>query len=270
VRARLAALALVAAALLASGCSANFGMNAVLDANGQGRLDFTLQMDQQAASQLGFAGGEPPETVAERIFPWLVTEAGWTAGNGQPGTIAVTQDASGGMTITSSHSLASPNDLRALLSAPRDLTHVPGFTSVTQLPASAPVLANMGFTLQPKGGGSQFDLFGRAGVGALDKLPCSGSTLSSRGGSDALLRDSLRFDYRVTLPDGPGNTNANDVLAGKTAQWLFKYGDCPAIRARSGGSSSSAPINGIILAGAALVILFALSIRSLRGRRRRV
>jgi hypothetical protein len=270
VRARLAALAFAAAALLASGCSANFGVNAVLDASGRGQLSLTLQMDQQAATQLGFAGGVPPESVAEQNFPWLLTQAGWTAGNGQPGTIAVTQDGSGGMTITTSHALESPNDLKALLSAPLDLTRIKGYDSVTELAASAPVLANMSFTLQTKGGDTQFDLFGRAGVGPLDKVPCSGSALSSRGGSDALLRDSLRFDYRVTLPDGPGSTNANNVLEDKTAQWLFRYGDCPAIRARSGGSSSSAPINGIILAGAALVILFALSIRSLRRRRRSV
>ena len=77
----LTALALVAAALLASGCSAEFGMNAVLDANDQGRLDLTLKLDSQAATALGFSGVDPPETVAERAFPWLLSEAGWTSGS---------------------------------------------------------------------------------------------------------------------------------------------------------------------------------------------
>jgi hypothetical protein len=173
------------------------------------------------------------------------------------------------MVLTTTHPLGSPNDLRALLAMPRDLTHIPGYSSVTELPAASPILANLDFSLQPKDGGSQFNLLGRAGVGALDRAPCSGSNLDARGGADALLRgNGLRFDYRVTLPDGPGSTNANTVMDGKTAQWVFRYGDCPLVRARSGGSSSSAPINGIILAGAAVVALFALSVRSLRRRRR--
>ncbi|MDX6645959.1 MAG: hypothetical protein QOK40_1686 [Miltoncostaeaceae bacterium] len=269
-RRRLTALALAAAALLASGCTANLGVNSVLDANGQGRLDLTLELDSQAVSALGFAGADPPETVAQRAFPWLLTEAGWTAGTGGAETVAVTRDPSGGMVLTTTHALESPNDLRALLAAPRDLTHIPGFSSVSELPTQSPILANPTFTLERKGGDSTFNLLGRAGVGSLEKAPCSGSRLDARGGPDALLRGGgLSFDYRFTLPDGPGSTNANTVLDDRTAQWVFKYGDCPLIRARSGTSSSSAPVNGIILAGAALVLLVALSLRGLRRRRQR-
>jgi hypothetical protein len=270
VRGRLAALALSAAALLASGCSANFGMNAVIDANGQGRLDLTLELDPQAVSSLGLAGFESPEAVAERAFPWLLTEAGWSSGTEGGGSVAVTREPAGGMVLKTTHGLGSANDLRALLAAPRDLTHIPGHDAVSELPVQTPLINNLAFTLEREGGDTSFSLVGRAGVGSLEKAPCSGSSLDSRGGPDALLRGGgLRFDYRFTLPDGPGSTNANEVIDDRTAQWLFRYGDCPLIRARSGGSSSSAPINGIILAGAALVVLVALGLRALRRRRYR-
>jgi hypothetical protein len=270
VRRGLAALALAAAALLAGGCSAHFGLNAVLDGNGQGRLDMTLMLDAQAASSLGLAGVvESPVVVAQRVFPWLLSEPGWTSGSDDGQSVAVTSDPDGGMVLSSTHALGSPNDLRALLAARRDLTHIPGFDSVTELPRESPILANATFTFERDGGDVSFNLLGRAGVGDLDRAPCSGSRLTARGGPDAVLRDDgLRFDYRFTLPDGPGSTNANTVIDDRTAQWTFAYGDCPLIRARSGTSSSSAPINGIILAGAALVVLVALSLRVLRRRRR--
>jgi hypothetical protein len=269
VRGRLAAL-VIAAALLASGCSANFGVNAVLDANGQGRLDLTLELDPQAVSALGLAGFESPETVAEREFPWLVTEAGWSSGTEGGGSVAVSREPAGGMVLKTTHALGSTNDLRALLAAPRDITRIPGHDAVTELPVQTPLLNSLVLSVEREDGDTTFSLVGRAGVGSLEQAPCSGSSLDTRGGPDALLRGGgLRFDYRFTLPDGPGSTNANEIIDDRTAQWLFRYGDCPLIRARSGGSSSSAPINGIILAGAALVVLFALSLRALRRRRQR-
>ena len=57
-----------------------------------------------------------------------------------------------------------------------------------------------------------------------------------------------RSRYRFRLPGGPGSTNADETPAGDNL-WIARYGDCPPLRASSGGGSSSTLVNGLILAG---------------------
>ena len=82
------------------------------------------------------------------------------------------------------------------------------------------------------------------------------------------MRDSLEITYRFRLPGGPGSTNADETPAGRNL-WIARYGDCPPLRASSGGGSSSTLVNGVILAVLTGFLALVFGLRALRRRRRR-
>ena len=86
--------------------------------------------------------------------------------------------------------------------------------------------------------------------------------------SENVARGALQFVYQFRLPGGPGNNDANAV-DGDLTTWAANFGDCPRITADTGGSGNGKVLNGLILAGAAGLILIVLGLRGLRRRRER-
>lgn len=267
---RLAAVLAVALGLLAlSGCTARLTVDSEIDRKGAGHVDVTLALDQEAQRALGITAGDEAQ-AALRLFPWLA-DPGWTAPGGDgEGPVLVQRDDTGGLSLRTRHAVRSVKELREVLSAPRTLTTLPLHAQVTDLAPAAPLVNALDLKLGTKTGDFPgFDLFARGGVGGLLAATCSGDRLLARGGVDASLRRGLEFAYRFTLPGGPGQTNADEIRGGRTAEWTPRFGDCPAMTATSGGGSSSTLINGVILGIASLIILIVLALRSLRGRRAR-
>ncbi|MEW6581455.1 MAG: hypothetical protein AB1416_01670 [Actinomycetota bacterium] len=268
--ARAAAVVAILLGLLAvGGCTARLTVDAEIDREGVGRVDVTLALDEEAQQALGFTPGRDPVAVARQIAPWL-DEPGWAAPGEVGGPVAVQREESGMLVLSTRHAVGSVAELQALLSARRSLERLPRHDEVTDLPRGAPLVNALTVKLGERTGDFPgFDLFARGGVGELLQATCSGDRLLRDGGLDALLRRSVELRYRFTLPGGPGETNADEIRGGRTAEWDPLYGDCPAISARSGGGSSSTLINGVILGVASALILLVLGLRGLRGRRER-
>jgi hypothetical protein len=256
-------------ALLLTGCAARLGVDVDLNRDGAGRLGLSLALDPDAQEELGFTADRAPEDVAAGLFPWLVAEPGWVApGGGEGAHVLVQRDEAGNLALLTRHAIGSVNDLRALLRTKRSLSALRLRDTATDLADAVPLINDLNFSLG-KGTGDHpgFDLFARGGAGEIRQATCGGNRLLDLGGTDARLRRGLQIVYRFRLPGGPGETNADDIRGGNTAEWSLFYGDCPPIRARSGGGSSSTLINGVILGVASALILLVLALRGLRRRR---
>lgn len=267
---RAAALVLFAVSLMAlSGCTGRFVVDVEMDREGAGRLVASLSVDAEGAAELGLVGSdEDVARAALGLFPWLAADPGWVASDDQPGRhIAVQRDEGGSVAISSRHAFESVPQMRALLTEARPLATVPRADTVDDLAAAVPFINALTFTLgDATGDFPGFDLFARGGVGELQQATCSGNRLLQAGSVETRLRQGFEIVYRFTLPGGPGRTNADDVRSGRTAEWSHRFGDCPAIRATSGGGSSSTLINGIILAVASVLIGLVLVLRAFRRR----
>ena len=263
---RLAAGAvLVLVALVASGCQAAFDVDVDLNRGGRGSVGLRLQLDPEAQSALGLPSDADPATAAERFAP-LLSDAGWAGGDGQ---IAASRDEStGDLILETRHLVDSASQLGDILSLKRPISQIPddpsALTALTDLPGSAPLLNAFDFRLGTGSGDNPgFNLFARGGVGDIGQETCSGSSITGFGLS---LREALELRYRFQLPGGPGSTNADQTPAGQNV-WVARYGDCPPLRASSGGGSSSTLVNGLILAGLTGLLLVVFALRGLRKRR---
>jgi hypothetical protein len=259
---------LAAAAVLLAGCQARFATTVELDRKGRGFVELSLAVDRSAQAALGLGDTPAPETVAERFEPMLL-EGGWTGGDAGP-IAARLDDRTGEIVLTSRHEVDSVRQLEAIMRqnrpiaglAPDDATRA----ALPGLPASAPLLNAWQFRLgQGTGDNPGFELFGRGGVGEIGSPTCQGDDASGFGRT---LRDALSISYRFTLPGGPGSTNADDTPGGDDV-WRFRYQDCPALHASSGGGGSSTLVNGAILACLSGFILCVFLLRALRRRRER-
>lgn len=265
IRRAAAGVALALVALLASGCQAAFDVDVDLDRDGRGSVGLLLSLDAAAQEALGMSTSDDPATAAERFAP-LLEDAGWVGGDGQ---IAATRDdATGELVLETRHRVDSPAQLDEVLSLPRPLGSIPPdpatLGALADLPAEAPLLNALDFRLgEGSGDNPGFDLFARGGVGDIGQETCAGGDVVGFGRS---LRDALQITYRFRLPGGPGSTNADETPAGDNV-WVARYGDCPPLRASSGGGSSSTLVNGLILAGLAGVLLIVFLLRVVRKRR---
>jgi hypothetical protein len=266
-RARLLILCgLLVIALAAAGCQANLDMAVDLDRNGRGALDLRLRLDTAAQQALGMDTGADPATAAQRFAP-LLADSGWQGGDAQ---IAATRDEDGTLTLETRHLVDSTKQLDDLLSEKRPISTIAPdaatFRALTDLPADSPLLNALDIRLGDETGDNPgFHLFARGGVGDIGDQTCAGDDITGVGRA---LRDSLAVTYRFDLPGGPGSTNADDTPKGDNV-WRARYGDCPPLRATSGGGSSSTLVNGLILAGLAGVLVIVFALRGLRRRRSR-
>lgn len=264
IRAALVALLLVAA-LVAAGCQAQLEVAATLDREGRGALDLRLSLDREAQASLGFGEDAEPAEIAGRFAPLLV-EGGW--GSGGDGPITATRDeATGAVLLETRHPVDSPRQLAALLSQPRPIRGLSpddaSLAALPDLPDEAALLNEVSLRLGAGTGDNPgFDVFARGGVGDIGDATCRGDELAGFGRS---LRDAVAITYRLSLPGGPGSTNANETPGGDNV-WNSRYGDCPALQATSGGGGSSTLVNGLILAGLGGILLAVFALRSLRGR----
>jgi hypothetical protein len=259
-----AALALVLVALMASGCQSAFDLDVELDRDGRGSVGLRLSLDSAAQESLGISTSDDPAVAAERFAP-LLSDAGWVGGDGQ---IAASRDDAGELQLETRHLVDSPDQLDEVLSLARPIgTIAPDaqtLAALTDFPAEAPLLNALDFRLGDGSGDNPgFDLFARGGVGDIGQETCAGGDVSGFGRS---LRDALEVTYRFRLPGGPGSTNAAETPAGDNV-WTARYGDCPPLRASSGGGSSSTLVNGLILAGLAGVLMIVFLSRMVRKRR---
>lgn len=258
-----AALALVA--LLATGCQSTFEVDVNLDRNGRGAVDLHLSLDPSAQEALGLSSDADPATAAARFAP-LLGDAGWSSGDSQ---ISATRDGdTGNLMLETKHLVDTPAQLDDVLSLPRPLGQIAPdpatIAGLPDLPAKAPLLNALDFRLGDGSGDNPgFNLFARGGVGDIGLETCGGNDVTGFGRS---LRDSLQLRYRFQLPGGPGSTNADETPAGDNL-WVARYGDCPPLRASSGGGSSSTLVNGLILAGLTGFLLIVFLLRIVRKRR---
>ena len=260
-----AAAALALVALVASGCQAAFDVDVSLNREGRGSVDLRLQLDPEAQGALGLPADADPAAAAERFAP-LLSDAGWAGGDGQ---IAATRDeSSGDLVLETRHMVDSTSQLADILSLDRPISEIPAdpsaLAALTDLPGSAPLLNAFDFRLgEGSGDNPGFNLFARGGVGDIGQETCSGESITGFGRS---LREALQVRYRFQLPGGPGSTNADQTPAGENV-WVARYGDCPPLRASSGGGSSSTLVNGLILAGLTGLLLLVFGLRAIRRRR---
>lgn len=267
---RLAALLVVALAIMVSGCQSFLEVAVEVDRDGRGQVDLTLRLDRGAQAALGLGERPDPQAVAERFEPFLV-EGGWSGG-GVDGPIgARLDDRTGEIVLMARHGVDSVRQLDAILSEARPLAAlVPDPASLAALPGlpeSGSLLDEFDLTLgEQTGDNPGFDLFARGGVGEIGSDTCQAG--EARGFARTL-REALALAYRFRLPGGPGETNATDTPGGENI-WRARFLDCPALRATSGGGSSSSLVNGVILGGLSGFLLFVLALRSLRRRRRDV
>lgn len=260
-----AALALLVA--LSAGCQAAFDLDVDVDRNGRGTLGLRLALDQDAQAALGISTSDDPSVAAERFAP-LLTDGGWSGGDTQ---IAATRDEdSGELVLETNHPVDSIDQLEALLSLPRPIAQIAPdpatLAALPDLPSEAPLLNAVDVRLGEESGDNPgFNFFARGGVGDIGDQTCKGDATVGFGRS---LRDALHITYRLRLPGGPGDTNA-DETPGDQNVWQAQYGDCPPLQASSGGGSSSTLVNGLILAVLAGIIVIVFALRGLRRRRGR-
>jgi hypothetical protein len=259
--------ALAVLALVLVGCRATLDVNVDVDRDGRGSVDLRLALDAEAQEALGLSPTEDPDVAAERFAP-LLADGGWSGGDSQ---IAATRDDdTGELVLETSHAVDSTDQLDDVLSYPRRLSGIApdgaSLAALTDLPATAPLLNAFDFRLgEGSGDNPGFDLFARGGVGEIGQETCAGDDIVGFGKT---MRDSLEFTYRFRLPGGPGSTNADETPAGRNL-WRARYGDCPPLRASSGGGSSSTLVNGVILAVLAGFLGLVFGLRALRRRRHR-
>jgi hypothetical protein len=253
-------------ALAAAGCRADLDMTVDLDRGGRGSVDLRLTLDRGAQQALGLDPGADPSEEAQRFAP-LLGDAGWQGGDGQ---IAASREDDGTLVLETHHAVDSPKQLEDLLSQKRPIATVAPdaatFRALTDLPADSALLNSLDIRLGDKSGDNPgFHLFARGGVGDIGDQTCAGDDVTGVGRA---LRDALTITYRFRLPGGPGSTNADDTPKGENV-WRARYGDCPPLRADSGGGSSSTLVNGLILAGLTGVLVIVFALRGLRRRRGR-
>jgi hypothetical protein len=259
--------ALAAVALLLVGCRATVEVNVDVNRDGRGSVTLRLALDAAAQQAMGLSPSEDPDVAAQRFLP-LLADGGWSGGDGQ---IAATRDdETGELVLETRHQIESTDQLDDVLSYPRRLTGLAPdaatLVALTDLPATAPLLNAFDFRLgEGSGDNPGFDLFARGGVGEIGQETCAGDDIVGVGKT---MRDSLEIDYRFRLPGGPGSTNADETPAGRNL-WIARYGDCPPLRASSGGGSSSTLVNGVILAVLAGFLALVFGLRALRRRRHR-
>ncbi len=266
-RLRAAVLMTVVAALLA-GCQARFGTTVEIDRKGRGSVELSLALDRAAQAALGLGQAPAPEDVAERFEPLLV-EGGWSGGEAGP-IDAGLDDRTGEVVLSTRHEVDSVRQLEAIMSQERPIVAIAPdratLGALPGLPRAAPLLNAWQFRLgEGTGDNPGFELFARGGVGEIGSETCQGDDV---GGFGRTLRDALSLAYRFTLPGGPGSTNADDTPGGDNL-WRFRYQDCPALQASSGGGGSSTLVNGVILAGLSAFILAVFGLRALHRRRAR-
>jgi hypothetical protein len=264
-RVALAVALLIAVVALGGGCAAQFTQRVTMGAGGDGSLDLRLKLDPEAQRTLGFTAlsGTPAHRAAQ-LFPWVNEADGWRA---------VQSSTEGSdLVLTSGHSFPSTEVLQELMSRKRPLVPIAGnpelLAQIPDMPTTSPLLNDWTFSLgsghAPNPG---FNLFAQGGIGDVPDATCNPSQLqNSRVAME--LRGALQFVYEFRLPGGPGNNDANAVDRDLTT-WAAHFGDCPRITADTGGSGNGKVLNGLILAGAAGLILIVLGLRGLRRRRER-
>lgn len=250
---------------LASGCVGRMDVDIALDRDGRGAVGLRLALDRTAQEALGLPTEGDPAEAAERFAP-LLSDAGWTGGDGQIG--ASRDEETGELTLEARHLVDSPDQLRALLSLERPVSAIAPDAStlaaLPDLPESAALLNALDVSLgQGTGDNPGFALFARGGVGEIGQETCAGDEVVGFGRS---LREALEITYRFRLPGGPGSTNADETPAGENV-WRARYGDCPPLQATSGAGSSSTLVNGVILAGLAGLLVLVFALRVVRRRR---
>lgn len=278
-RALLTAIVVAASSVL-SGCAATMTLDATIDRSGRSNLAVELRLDAEAQAYLqrpgiSLTGTDVPngDDVAAALFPWANAANGWRApDNAQAGAAAVAaaRAPNGDLILRTTHpDNRSPRALQDVLGTAQatDLLVKPGDT-VTSLPGRVALLNNVNFTLDLSGSRPDFSFFGRGGVGTIGAATCAGNALVSGTAADQALRGGLSFVYRISFPGRPARTTATKVL-GNDADWRFRYGDCPRLSAASNLGSSSAFLNGVILAGATFLLLVVLGLRALRPGRGR-
>lgn len=258
-------VALGVAALVLAGCTATLEVEADIDRDGRGDVTLRLTMDAEAQEALGLAADAGPDEAAARFAP-LLGDAGWSAGDGQ---ISATRDGgTGQLVLETRHLVDSTDQLDDLMSLSRPIAPIAPdpstLAALPDLPGEAPLLSAFDLRLGDGSGDNPgFDLFARGGLGEIGTETCSGDDVVGFARS---LRDALEIRYTLSLPGGPGSTNADQTPRGDNV-WLARYGDCPPLQASSGGGSSSTLVNGLILAGLAAFLLLVFALRAVRRRR---
>lgn len=261
----LAIIAIAALALLAAACSADVRVDVEVDREGRGEIRLRVALDAEAQEALGLAGASDEEVRAR--FGALLVDGGWV-GDAEE-RIALTREADGEVILETSHEFDDLDQLRRLMRedrpigvlAPDEAT----LAAIPDLPEQAPLINQFSLRLgDGTGDNPGFDLFGRGGVGEISGATCSGDGVV---GFASTLRNSTVITYRVALPGGPGETNADDTPSG-TNVWNVRFGDCPALTAEAGGGGSSTLLNGIILGFLVLFLVLVFTIRAVRRRRR--
>ncbi len=276
-RRALAAFALVAGTAGLTGCRSVVGVDVSFNGAGQGSVNVSARLDQEAQRYLSRDGvdltrvtSEDGNRIADALAPWATLRRGWIAPTRRDVSITATRESGGTLVLATTHTVVSARALKELMDTTQ--TTLPLLNAgdrPSDLPANIPLLGDFTISLKPDGPNSDFNMFGRAGVGALDAKTCSGDTLAtSTSPADVTLRRDLSFVYRLTFPEAPRRSSANEIRDNQ-AFWTFRYGDCPRLSAGSNRGSSSELLNGAILAGAAAFLGLVLSLRAFRRRRER-
>ncbi len=273
VRALAAAVLVVLAAALLSGCAATLDVAVEMDRTGRGDVTLTVAMDAAALQGLGLSADDP-DAVAGRLLP-LLDDSGWLPAEGGERVVAnvfsFSDTDDGGVVLRTRKPFDNVEGLDAILGHRRPIRAVAGddtalVSQLPDLPEAAPLLNDFTFSLgSGTGDNPGFRLFGRGGVGDIGQATCEGDRAV---GLSSFLRNSLQIRYRFTIPGGPGETNA-DETPGSASVWNLRYEDCDALRAESGGGSSSTLFNGVVLAALSGMIVLAFGVRGLRRRRLR-
>jgi hypothetical protein len=276
-RALLGSIALAIASTGLTGCRSVIGVDVSLNRSGQGDVTVTARLDQEAQRYLSRDGVDLTKVttadgnkIADALAPWATLRQGWSAPGSSETSIGISRDASGTVVLSTTQPVISARALKGLMDTTQTtLPLLKAGDRPTDLPANIPLLNDFTFSLQPDGSNSDFNMFGRAGVGALDAKTCGRDDLAtSTGLADATLRRDLSFVYRFTFPEPPRRSSAQEIRDTQ-AIWTFKYGDCPRLSAGSNRGSSSRVLNGAILAGAAAFLALILAFRAFRRRRER-
>ncbi|MGI9540197.1 MAG: hypothetical protein ACR2N6_08615 [Miltoncostaeaceae bacterium] len=252
-------------ATLAAACGAEVQVDVDVDREGRGEVRLRASLDPQAQEALGLSGASDEE-VRARFEPLLV-DGGWV-GDGEE-RIALIRDTDGDLVLETSHEFDDLDQLRRVLGEQRPIaTLAPDaatLEAIPDLPQEAPLINEFALRLgEGTGDNPGFNLFGRGGVGQISGATCSGDSVV---GFASTLRNSTVITYRVALPGGPGETNADDTPSG-TNVWNVRFGDCPALTAEAGGGGSSTLVNGIILGLLVAFLAMVFAIRTIRRRRR--
>ncbi len=270
--ATLAAMAL--GLLVLSGCTGTLATDIQMDRHGRGDVTLTLNLDQGALQFLGLSASDPTG-VANRFLP-LLQEGGWEPADGgesvQQNVLSLSGDGAGGLVLRTRKKFDNVAGLTAIMSDKRNLTGIPStpdvLSSIPGMPTEAPLINEFTFRLGTGTGDNPgFNFFGRGGVGEIGRPTCAAERIDGFGKT---LRDALQLQYRLKVPGGPGSTTATQISNG-TGIWLTRFGDCPDLRAESGGGSSSTLVNGLVLgvlAGLLMIVFLGRGIRRRRGTRR--